>query len=345
MGTINSFNPTTGSENYICESMGYERYNSSKHWNIMARDDFDNIKKVYNVDCQSSTKCAYDTTYYCRYGSYEYYAYTYLSCLGCKSNFYISEKLCLPCPVGSTSTVNSTKCDCTSNWYMSTDHEHCFKCPPNSTSSSGSTFCDCLPGYYFHMLDSQEARCKICPPNSYSVHGSLNCSSCPSGSTSSAGSEMCECKGGLYLEKEVCKGCSVGFYSYSGAAECSRCPGNLTSSKFQSFCSCPPGSYWGARKRDCVECPKNTYIDSSNTTQCKQCPIHSTSAPGSSTCSCNAGYKLVKTTNTSASTRTGTASIRCEVCPENYFSTAGFLNCTKCPQFTTAKPASGECYR
>ena len=284
----------------------------------------------------------YGTTPSCSYRRYQnVYDYTYLSCVGCKSNFYVSEKLCLPCPVGSTSTVNSTKCDCTTNWYMSTDHQHCFKCPPNSTSPPGSTFCNCQPGYYFYMLDSQEARCKICPPNSYSGHGSLNCTSCPSGSTSFAGSEMCKCQGGLFMEEGVCKGCRVGFYSYSGAAECSRCPGNITSNKFQSFCSCPPGYYWGVNERDCVECPVNTFTDSSNKTQCKKCPVHSTSAPGSSTCRCNAGYKLVNTT----STGTGTASIRCEACQENYFSKAGSLNCTRCPQFTTAKPASGECYR
>ena len=359
-----SYFPSTESGRFICRRMNYRMLNRVENvgTSYSFAEDYQSYSKLYNLKCTSLSQCTYDTSsnceYYWKYTNYNdnyvyyhRYYYTTISCSGCKANTYISDIHCLPCPVGSTSLKDSANCNCTTNWYMSADHQHCFECPTNSTSPPGSTHCNCPAGQYFLTLHVQEARCSICPPNSYSAKGALRCTNCPSGSTSVAGAEMCECEGGLYWEEGVCKGCGAGFYSYSGERECSRCPGNITSSENQSFCTCPPGSYWGVEERECVECTENTYTDSFNNTQCKQCPVHSTSEPGASTCRCNAGYRLVNNTGTSTSTSTSTgtgtasASIRCEACPENYFSKAGSLNCTRCPHFTTAKPASDECYR
>ena len=345
--------PTFESGRFICNRMNYRMLNDVGNVgrSYSFAEDYADQSKVYNLECTSPTQCTYDKSsscdfYYTRssyYSSYTYYYryyYTTISCSGCKPNTYISDEIhCLPCPVGSTSSQDSTICNCTTNWYMSSDHQRCLECPANSTSSSGSSQCDCPAGQFFLSLNSHDARCSNCPPNTYSAQGALKCINCPSGAISSAGSERCECQGGLYMEDGVCKECSAGFYSYSGATECSKCPGSRTSSEFQSFCSCPPGSYWGVEERDCVQCGEDPYTDSSNNTECTPCPAHSTSVPGSSTCRCNAGYRLVNTTSPD------TTSLSCEGCPENYFSTAGSLNCTRCPHFTTAKPASGECYR
>ncbi|KAL5258968.1 hypothetical protein ACHWQZ_G009436 [Mnemiopsis leidyi] len=339
--------PTTESGRFICNRMNYRMVNNVGNvWmSYSFAEDYADQSKVNNLECTSPTQCTYgkssgcDYYYYSSYKNYYRYYYTTISCSGCKPNTYISRIHCLPCPVGATSSQDSTICNCTTNWYMSSDHQRCLECPANSTSSSGSSQCDCPAGQFFLSLNSHDARCSNCPPNTYSAQGALKCINCPSGAISLAGSERCECQGGLYMKDGVCKECSAGFYSYSGATECSRCPGSRTSSESQSFCSCPPGSYWGVEERDCVRCGEDHYTDSSNNTECTPCPAHSTSVPGSSTCRCNAGYRLVNTTSPD------TTSLSCEGCPENYFSTAGSLNCTRCPHFTTAKPASGECYR
>ena len=347
------YRPTTESGRFICRRMNYRMVNrvGNVRTGYSFAEDYEYKSKLYNLKCTSLSQCTFDTSPHCEYYShngnyyqYDYYRYYYttISCSGCKANTYISGIYCLPCPVGSTSFRDSAKCNCTTNWYMSADHQHCFECPTNSTSPPSSTHCICPAGQYFSTVHVHKGRCSNCPPNTYSAQGALKCSICPSGSSSVAGAQMCECEGGLYWEEGVCKGCSAGFYSYQGATKCSRCPGNLTSSENQSFCTCPPGFYWGVEERVCLQCTKNTYTDRYNNTQCKQCPVHSSSEPGANTCRCNAGYSLVNTTGTSTSNSTG---IRCEVCPENYFSKAGSLNCTRCPHFTTAKPASDECYR
>ena len=178
--------------------------------------------------------------------------------------------------------------------------------------------------------------------------------------------------------ESLCEPCASGNYSYADSNTCSVCPEGSTSVSHQGFCTCPAGQRWefnlsgvvppidgqpyGGLTPDqqagyCVDCEPNNY-SKVNSTQCTKCPRHSQSFSNSHRCFCEPGFKWVEVNITSNHTDNNHTTPQptthntthalldyCDICPENYFSKYGAVNCTQCPHFKASTPGSEYCYR
>ena len=125
---------------------------------------------------------------------------------------------CIPCPIGSVSTVQG--------------QVSCSPCSAGSYADMNGTACRaCLPGTY----SSAGAQCLQCLPGTYSAsYGSLMCLDCNMGYTQpQAGMSGCEiCHAGTYMDKagssaSDCDICMAGTMSRSGAQSCVFCQSSI----------------------------------------------------------------------------------------------------------------------
>lgn len=136
---------------------------------------------------------------------------------------------CLPCPIGSYSSADSTSCITCPVGFISPNiaSSRCFACSDGYSSRHPFSSCHpCAVGQYKHAT----LGCQPCLNGTFSAsEASSNCSSCPNGSFSNAGASACtKCPFGFFgrnTAQDKCEPCPSGFYSNTtGASECIPCP-------------------------------------------------------------------------------------------------------------------------
>lgn len=229
--------------------------------------------------------------------------YAQITCSGCQPDSFLSDRLCLPCPPGATSPIDSTSCACP-------------------------------PGQYW-----RGRRCLLCPPNTYSGRGATECTQCPMGLLPSyvPGSDICTCRAGGFWNGRECEGCPEHHFSFSGARQCSPCPSNSTSIANSNECVCPAGTSW--KEDDCVDCPENTYSPRGAQT-CMPCPLNSSSPPGAELCACDPGFHM-RLTSYVNSLATSYACYECW--EGQYSPKQGSYECLICPHGSNSSRAAAFC--
>lgn len=227
-------------------------------------------------------------------------------CLPCPMGTYSHgrAKTCTKCPLGWWAAQGATQCTpCPRDTYLDQEgkgsEEDCLPCPLGTISSvlgnSDPACSACPPGTY--QLDGQ---CKECPVGTYSRSASVLCKECVAGTYSEAGATTCEdcdvgaysgvnassecqyCAPGSYTEypgSSVCTLCAVGYYvEYQGADSCAMCKRGEFAAEGASevtwFLQCfirfirNDTLYW-----QCTPCPKGSWTQSSiaSEAECNEC--------------------------------------------------------------------------
>lgn len=227
----------------------------------------------------------------------------------------VSSRLCLVCPLASTSSGTDTKCKpcpkntvgrcgrcvhCPPGTYINRYYRcHCFpcpygeisplgnsylceKCPENLVSNVKRTRCTtlrCPPGYAFDGFS-----CRPCEGNTYRNGTMQSCEECPNGtvtnSTSGPNKNCITCPPGMYISDFA-----IQTKTYNGVPLCLDCPINSTTRGYgKRLCrahnsACPPNSFKD-RDDDCQICDYNYYVHQETLT-CKPCPNGYTAPRGS----------------------------------------------------------------
>ena len=365
--SYNDYTITAETGEEVCKKAGYSslekidylgngaRYSSSKY-----RFATDYYPKMYNLRWSESRN---DFTYYSSSSCSGSYYYTFISCQ-CEAGFYNSTLGCMKCPAGSTSPAHSSICHCPAgthwtqgyckpcpkNTYSPANSTECTACTLGANSNPGSEICLCDDGLYMN----EEGLCKPCGNGNYSYSDSNFCSVCPEGSTAGVYQGFCTCPAGQRWE-----------FNLLGEGVLPPKQGDLPPAQGAQLQR--EGRLHWEQAGFCVECEPNHY-SKVNSTYCSACPDQSTSPSNSSRCFCKPGYKWVEMnatyTNHTMHNRTvhnhtmhnhtkhnrtahnyTTLHDYCEICPENYYSKYGAVNCTQCPHFKAAVPGSEYCYR
>ncbi len=228
---------------------------------------------------------------------------------------------CLACVQGTyKTTVGAQWCTlCGNNTFSSVvaanSSSVCVACQSNSSSNRGSTRqsdCHCFNGFLTKNLGSNNATCQMCSAGTYNADlDATTCSKCGAGTKSSTPGAV---------TAEQCTACAANTFSAEGAAQCDICPINTFApvrSDEISDCQCNAGYYslvagqsgftcaaceGGKYKSQtgpvsCIDCPANTYSNTSAATSnatCQACSANSVSSMGSSSsimCSCDSGFQ------------------------------------------------------
>lgn len=220
------------------------------------------------------------------------------------------------CPLGSTSNVDSSACECLPGRYL--NGEGCEECPvgsfkdhkgndacvlcttvrPFSTSVRGAlTVDECLCVAGRTLVGS---TCEECEPGLYKQYaGSHGCMTCPDLSVSLAGSTsltQCLCTpGSTGTYGNLCEQCEAGkFKSSTGSASCLDCGANMISpdaSISQDACQCVPG-FTPSNDGGCTPCASGQFKVGINSNACTQCRDNSQSEQGSAECLSKPGFTM-----------------------------------------------------
>jgi len=186
-----------------------------------------------------------------------------------------NDMACVPCSLGSTTTING---------------ELCTACPLNSFRgllSDGVTpmpLCqECRPGF---QASANFQSCVQCPTGTARYATSLSCQTCPLGSTPSADQSSCiSCPQPQILvgtlPSIICLACPLGQHALEGI--CALCPTPTFRSESMFDCSpCPEGTQPSENFTSCVACPPNTVRK--DTSKCYSCPFGTHPSEDKTTC-------------------------------------------------------------
>jgi hypothetical protein len=197
-------------------------------------------------------------------------------CTACPRDTYLdqegkgSEKDCVPCPLGTVSSLRGNS------------DPACSACPPGTYQLDGE--CTACPAGTYSR--SASIRCSECGAGTYSAVGATTCDACDAGAYSgtNASSECQYCAPGSYAEyagSSACTLCAVGYYvEYQGADACAMCTRGqfaaMGASEVSHFLCVayvfgahdPP-----ARSPQCTPCPKGSWTQSSigGEAECNEC--------------------------------------------------------------------------
>lgn len=232
---------------------------------------------------------------------------------------------CKPCPAGTASGSNFTKCvtcgkgtrvsaypfirnpctRCEKNTFSDgVSNQVCENCPLGTVSDVGASECSkCPKGTYRRTTQ----KCQPCAAGTFSDEkGSTFCKICPTGTFSRKGAEKCtSCQAGLFashIASSGCRKCPPGTTSMGiKAAGCKnasgRCPFDTFRNRDGECEACIPGHKLDVKAKKCLPCAANEISAGGVITSCEKCPADKEPAKGfglrdGAECICKAGTAL-----------------------------------------------------
>ncbi|EAS05887.3 hypothetical protein TTHERM_01144950 (macronuclear) [Tetrahymena thermophila SB210] len=286
----------------------------------------------------------------------------------CNSGSYIDlNGVVQPCPsncsllsVGVTCTICSSTgflsivdgtcvSSCPDTFIKNTQNQSC-QCRPNSFLFQNQCFCDsgfiddgvnCVPCPKNCNICSSQTQCTTCLSKQYLFIDGSCVSSCPTTFVSNDSTQSCTCRPNSSIQPSNKCLCNTGFVDIGG--DCLPCPKNCNICSSQTQCTTCQSKQYLFTDGSCVSSCPTTFVSNDSTQSC-DCRPNSSIQP-SNKCLCNTGFVDIGGNCMTCPTNCNICSsqTQCTTCQKNYYLFIDGSCVSSCPTTFISNDSTQSC--